>query len=178
MGIYNQPTIYKQGLQPGPNDGFLYVQQNGNWVDFSSVISSSWVEINNKIGHIYQPSNGGRVSFLYNKNLAIIMLLAWIDYGTNVNSNIATIFEFNNDLPGSQANKLFTGTCPAITSDYNGLSGYGSARILPNDDNDVNIARKITYERFQNISYRVITGINYVMSINSSLLDAFNAYLE
>ena len=176
--IYNEPTIYKQGLQPAPKDGAMYVQENGIWKDFSSIVSSSWVEINNKIGHIYQPSQSGRVSFLYNKHLALIMLLAWIDYGKNLNLDKTTIFEFNNDLPGSQDNKLFTGTCIGISKDSNQIGGFGSVRIIPNNDSQENIARKITYERYQNTDIRTIMGIDYVLSVNSSLLDAFNAYLE
>lgn len=178
MGIYNQPTIYKQGLQPGPNDGLLYLQQNGNWKELSSAIASSWVEINDKIGHIYQPSSSGRVSFLYNKNLAIIMLLAWIDYVQDVNLDKTTIFEFNNDLPGSQDNKLFSGTCIGISKSNNQIGGFGSVRIIPNNDSQADIARKITYERYQNSAVKTIMGIDYVLSVNSSLLDAFNAYLE
>jgi len=160
-----------------PKDGLIYVQENGIWRNLASIISSSWVEINNKIGHLYQPSSSGRVSFLYNKNLALIMLLGWIDYGEDVNSDMATVFEFNNDLPGSQDNKLFSGTCIAITKNNNQAGGFGSVRIIPNNDSQSSIARKITYERHQNASFRYITGINYVLSINSSLLDAFNTYL-
>lgn len=175
--ICKEPTIYKQGLQSAPKDGFLYVQQNGAWKEFSSIVSSSWDEISNKIGHIYQPSSSGRVSFLYNKHLALIMLLAWIDYGEDVNLEMATIFEFNSDLPGSQYNKLFSGSGIAITKNSNREGGFGNVRIIPNNDSQVSIARKITYERHQNVSFRYITSINYVLSINSSLLDAFNTYL-
>lgn len=176
--FYKQPSVYKQGLQAAPKDGNIYIQKNGIWSSLESSIADSWVEINNKIGHIYQPSNAGRVSFLYNRNLAIIMLLAWIDYIQDVNLNISTIFEFNNDLPGSQDNKLFTGTCLAITSSTNDGAGFGSIRIIPNNDSDLDISRKITYQKYQSNAFKTITGVNYVLSVNSSLLDAFNAYLK
>lgn len=93
MGIYKQPTIYKQGLQFPTGNG-AFVAKNGAW---QNVEDAEIIEVKTGFENLIT-DNRNNVQFLILKNLPLVYLSYWLrvqNIPTYSNKNILS----GNNLP-------------------------------------------------------------------------------
>lgn len=92
--IYNERSIYKQGLQK----------------DELTDILSIWEDISNKVFNTNGVDSTDRnIKFFFNRYLGLCKITGWAKFSSDDTSN-RKIISFNTDLPGNQNENLFSFT--------------------------------------------------------------------
>jgi hypothetical protein len=162
--IEKTPTIYKSGLS-------LKDIENAAGI---------WENITAKMGAQHTSTfDAGGFAITYNKNLSLLRIAFYVANSSPVtlsNGTYVNIFDFKNDLPGSNANRVFDGEGIAIAA-YMGHSS-SVCLISPRPYSFVPGRSNMIYiQVFNNITADLITGFNVVYNINKDLKEQFDQYL-
>lgn len=169
MGIYNTPTIYKNGI----SEEEIY-----------SKLSKSWIDISDKMGSLDTTNGGGRVDIRYSYELSLVLITMYYVYNNEITmsaNSISTIFKFKNDLPGNNDNRLFVGeiACAGFSSSTN--NSYPILAIArPYNFTDVTLSYKIYIKAQQNQTaiIKQISGYNLLTPINGNLNEQFKNWID
>lgn len=162
--VYQEPTVYNQGLT-------LEDIENAD---------GTWVTITNKMGspHTSSFSESGFL-FEYNRTLSLLHVAFYVKNTTPVNLSYGSyinLFDFNVDLPGTNANRLFNGEGIAIASEESVSSSV--CLISPRPYDFVPGRSNMIYaQSFSTMRATIITGFNHLYAINKDLKAQFDAYL-
>ena len=142
--------------------------------------AGTWETITNKMGspHTSSFSESGFL-FEYNRTLSLLHLAFYVRDATPVNlspGSYINIFDFNVDLPGTNANRLFNGEGIAIASEESVSSSV--CLISPRPYDFVPGRSNMIYvQSFSTLRVTIITGFNHLYAINKDLKDQFDQYL-
>lgn len=161
--IYKEPTIYNQGLT----------------ID-DITKSIVWENITNKIGTFNNVDFiDGRLVITFSRTLNLIHFEGW---GRLANFTYSTvkIFHYNNDLPGNDNNRLFTGDFVVRVVDYDAQKGgIALATNRPYNFSDTSESNALSIRKDNpTIPFEYIDGINNMTNVNKDLADAFKAYID
>lgn len=169
MGIYKDPSIYKSGISEK---------------EIFEKLSKSWVDISNKMGTLDTANGEGRVDIRYSYELSLILITLYYVYNNEITmsaGSTSTIFNFKNDLPGNNDNRLFVGeiACAGFSSSTN--NSYPILAIArPYNFSDANLSYKIYTKAQQNQSAKIkqISGYYLLTPINGNLNEQFKNWLD